>query len=454
LYGVDDESMTLFPINTDNGTVNTAEDVPITGMPSPGGNDFGLTFGCDASLYATSVSSKSLYRINVNGTATLVGNMGQNISALAAWGNPVKLYGLSNGLFGDGSADTRSLYSINPANGAATLIGALGAGAGSYNEAGLAFDSAGQLWAITDRRSVPGGPFGSQVLRIDSATGVATLASTTTETGHESLSITVPGGCSTGNGQKAEFIVQKRFVDGNDIAPATLTLSCNTGLPLKQSKSVFPNDGVFGPFEVNFIVESFADGQLSCSVTEEPLPGYTPSYSCLGGSTCAAAQSAESCAFSGVTIGSENLCQVQNYPNPVQIVINKQWLFEAQELAIVDSAEIGLECSNAWDGDGEDGPKYMTWSWEIKGNASVTATVYPDYAGNTACRVTETVRESAIETQNDCANWGTVNIGQGSKTCTLINTVFLEGIPTLNSYGKLVFILLVLVGGIMATRRW
>jgi hypothetical protein len=64
------------------------------------------------------------------------------------------------------------------------------------------------------------------------------------------------------------------------------------------------------------------------------------------------------------------------------------------------------------------------------------------------------VRESAIETQNDCANWGTVNIGQGSKTCTLINTVFLEGIPTLNSYGKLVFILLVLVGGIMATRRW
>jgi hypothetical protein len=289
--------------------------------------------------------------------------MGQNISALAAWGNPVTLYGLSNGLFGDGSPDSRSLYSINPANGAAVLIGALGAGAAAYNEAGMAFDSTGQLWAMTDRRSAPGGPFGSQVLRINTANGQATLASTTTETGYESLSITVPGGCSTGgNGQKAEFVVQKRFVDGNNITPSTLTLSCNTGLPLTQSIAVVPNSGVFGPYEVNFIVESFADGQLSCAVTEEPLAGYTPTYNCLGASTCAAAQSAESCAFSGVTIGSENLCQVQNYPDPVVVTINKQWLYEAEELAIPDTAHIKLECLNAWDGDGEDGPKYMTWN--------------------------------------------------------------------------------------------
>ena len=457
LYGVDDDSMTLFPINTDNGVVNSQQQFNLTGMPLGGGNDFGLTFACDGTLYTTSVSTDSLYRVNLDGTTTLLGNMGQNISALAAWGNPVQLYGLSNGLKGDPQvADTRTLYSINPLNGATAPVGALGAAAASYTEAGLAFDSAGQLWAITDRRIVPenAAGFGSQVLRVDTVTGAATLVSTTAEKGFESLAVTVPGGCGTGNGQKAEFVVQKRFADGNDISPVTLSLSCNTGLPLKQSITVLPNAGVFGPYEVNFIVESFDDTQLSCTVTEEPLAGYTSSYSCLGASACQAAQSSESCTFSGVTIGSENLCQVQNYPNPVAITINKQWLFEAEELALIDRAEITLQCNNAWDGNGEGSPKSMSWSWDIEGNTQLNAEVYPDFAGTTACRVTESTLESAVESSNDCAQWSTINIGQGGKTCNVINTVFLEGIPTLGYYGKLLFALLLLVTGVAATRRW
>ncbi|MGH8033610.1 MAG: hypothetical protein ACREO9_00180 [Lysobacterales bacterium] len=461
LYGVDDDSLTLFPINTDNGTVNSAKDVQITGMQAGGKNDFGLAFGCDGTLYTTSVTEKTLYRVSLDGTATRVGNLGslnQNISALAAWGNPVKLYGLSNGLKGDPQVpDTRSLYSIDTVTGVTTLIGSgLGAGAASYAEAGMAFDSSGQLWAITDRRVVPEGiDFGSQVLKVNTTTGVATLASTTTETGFESLSVTVPGGCNTtGNGKKAEFVVQKRFVDGNDISPITLNLSCNTGLPLKQSIAVVPNDGVFGPDEVTFIVESFSDGALDCTVTEDPVAGYTTRYSCLGESACQAAQGATSCAFTGVTIGSENLCEVQNYPSPVQIMITKQWLFEAEAVAISDTAEIALECHNAREDNGEGGTNTLTWNWQIKGNTTLNASVYPDYAGSTFCRVTEKILASAVETVNDCANWSSISIGQGSKTCTLINTVFFEGIPVLNSYGKLLFALLLLVSGVIATRRW
>jgi hypothetical protein len=454
LYGVDDDSMKLFPINTDNGAVIDSQEVSITGMGPAGGNDFGLTFACDGSLYATSVSQKSLYRLNLDGTTSLVGNMGQNISALAAYGNPVQLYGLSNGLLANGNPDTRSLYRINTSTGAATLVGgALGGAAGSYHEAGLAFDNDGQLWAITDRRAVPGGPFGSQILSIDKITGTATLKSTTSETGFESLAVTVPRGCEVGNGQTAQFTVQKRFVDSNNITPVTLNLSCNTGLPLNQSITVQPNDGLFNQYEVNFIVESFNDGQMSCTVTESAVNGYTPTYTCLGESPCGEAQSSSSCVFNGVTIGSENLCQVQNYPNPVNFTVIKEWLFAAEELGESDISDIELECANVFGGDGQSKGNSMYWNWAIDGNSSLTAVVYPDFAGTTACRASESSVFSGVEANNGCADWIPVLVGDSAKSCTIINTVFLEGIPTLSDLGKLLFALLMLGSGVIAIRR-
>jgi hypothetical protein len=453
LYGVDDASMTLFPINTDNGIVIRQQEYNISGLPSGGGNDFGLTFACDGNLYATSVGTHSLYRVNLDGTTNLIGNVGHNISALAAYGNPVQLYGLGNGLKADQTVDSRTLYEIDIQTGLATPRGQLGAAAASYTEAGLAFDNGGQLWAITDRRAVPEGSFGSQILRINTTNGNATLVSTTTETGFESLAITVPRGCSAPSGEAAEFKVQKRFVDGNDITPVTLNISCTTGLPLIQSQTVIPQPGVYNDWEINFIVESFADGEMSCTITETPVDGYTGSYTCLGESNCAAAQSPDSCVFTEIASGSENLCQVQNYPDPVPFTINKQWIYEVEEIGLTDAAEIGLECVNPFDGDGEFIGNTMYWSWTIHGDQSLTAMVYPDYTGNTYCRASEAPFSSAIESDNGCPDWVPVGIGDAPKSCDIINTVFLEGIPTLSEYGMLLFALLMLATGAVAVRR-
>ena len=456
-YGVDDDSMTLFPINTDTGVVVNQQEVDISGLPFGGGNDFGLTFACDGNLYATSVSTRSLYRLGLDGTATRIGALGSlnaNISALAAFGNPVKLFGLGNGLTGAGAVDSRTLYEIDTLTGVATAKPQqLGAAAASYNQAGLAFDSSGTLWAITDRRAVPGGDFPGQILRIDTTTGVATFSAETTEKGFESLAITVPRGCSTSTEPTAQFVVQKRFIDGNDITPVTLKLSCNTGLPLNQSRTVLPNEGVFGQFEVNFIVQSFDDEQLSCTVSEENVAGYTPTYTCLGESDCLAAQSSESCSFSQIKIGSENLCQVQNYPDPVALTVHKEWLFETEVPDGSDATEIQLECQNAWDGDGDSSGDSMFWTWQVEGNTSRTAVVYPDFAGNTQCRATEHPAFSAVEADNGCADWIPLGIGDNSKSCTIINTVFLEGIPTLSDYGLFLFALLMLATGMVALRR-
>lgn len=456
LYGVDDESMKLFPINPDNGVVIHQQEVSLQGLPSGGTNDFGMTFACDKQLYVSSVATRSLYRVALDGTSTLVGApgaLGASISALAAFGSPVKLYGLSNGLSASAETNLRTLFSIDPQTGVASAIGQLGNAADAYNEAGLDFDSSGTLWALTDRRAVSGGPL-SQILTINTATGVATaVANSTPEVGFESLAVTVPRGCNTSGGGVANFTVQKRYVDGNDITPVTLKLSCNGGLILDQTKTVLPNEGLNGAFEVRFAVDGFVDGQLSCALSEDAPPGYAATYTCLGESECAAAQSTSSCTFNAVSGGSDNLCQVQNYPQPVTFTVNKQWLFEAEQIGIQDTAHIRLECTNAWDGDGQSHHGSMVWTWPVTGNGSKDVLVYPDFDGSTQCRATEKFIISAVESDEGCADWMPVLIGDGSVSCTIVNTVFLEGIPTLSDYGLLVFAVLMLASGLVTVRR-
>ena len=198
LWGIDDQSLTLFPIDTVSGSISFQEEVALTGIPSGGGNDFGMTFSCDSSLFITSVVTQTLYQVDLDGSSVVIGALGANISAIAAIGNPTKLYGLGNGQFENGTTDSPDLYSIDVNTGAATLIGPLGNAAGEYNQGGLAFDSDGNLWAITDRRIINNtiADLPSQILRIDVDTGTAGLVSSTSEVGFESLAIGPPSACN------------------------------------------------------------------------------------------------------------------------------------------------------------------------------------------------------------------------------------------------------------------
>ncbi len=463
LYGMDDESLKLFPLNVDNGQVISNQEVSLSGLAGAGGNDFGMTFACDGNLYATSALTNSLYRVSLNGSTTQIGANGSlttSIYGLAAYGaNPVRLYGLSRGGVDNngntsGPVNSSSLYSIDPTTGVATEIGPLGGPATPFREAGLAFDNSGQLWAITDRTGIISGTLPNQILRINTTTGAAEVVSTTSEFGFESLAITVPRGCSTGGGgDSATFTVQSRFVDNNNQTPVTLRLSCNTGLILDQTKTVQPNDGLFGAFEVSFVVSELGGTPLNCTVTQDHPFGYTPSYTCLGESDCAAAQSAESCSFTNVAPGTDNLCQVQSYPNVVPFTVIKEWLFEAEEIAETEYANIVLECENVFEGDGVANSNLMTWNWNVEGNAERTANIRPDFRGITYCRATESNTFSAVEAVNGCEAWLPVRIGDSSVSCTITNNVFLEGIPTLGDYGRMLLVLLLLGVGLVAVRR-
>jgi hypothetical protein len=54
---------------------------------------------------------------------------------------------------------------------------------------------------------------------------------------------------------------------------------------------------------------------------------------------------------------------------------------------------------------------------------------------------------------SDCEDWMPVGLGDGSLTCTVTNTVFFEGIPTLSPLGLLLAALLLAGPGLLAARR-
>jgi len=472
LYGIDDNSLKMFPIDPDTGLIDQNNIFSIdTDDLSEGSNDFGMTFDCDANLYVTSVVENSLYLLDLNADpidTDPIGNLIEkvdgdedkiiNISALAAYGNPTRLYGLGNGTKESGEIkDSPNLYEIDINNGSASEIGPLGTNVLDYTEAGLSFDSSGQLWAITDRTGLlDSGP--SQVMRINTSTGAASDIRETKEVGFESLAVAVPAGCAPlGTGEHAAFIVQKRFEDNNDVTPVELKIKCNTGLPLEQSLTVLPNEGAFGQFEVRFIVESFTDGALDCEVWEETPPGYSSEYDCQSGSesNCSTSEGSGPCSFSGVSIGQEDLCLIQNRVDPVEIVVTKEWLYSREELVVDDKATIELFCSGVFGGDGatlDNGLMY--WSWLFDGSqASQMAMVYPDYAGATNCWTEEDFRTSAVESESTCSPPVSIGLGDPARNCIVTNTVFFEGIPTLSQYGLILFSALMLLSGLIAVRR-
>ena len=455
LYAADDDTLTFFPLNPDNALVDVANEETIDGLPTGGANDFGMTFACDGNLYLTSIAKASLYRMDLEGNLTVVGAAeGKlspiNISAIAAYGDPVRLYGLGSGADQDGVTETPNLYELDLATGVANLVGPLGGAAGPYLQGGLAFDDAGQLWAITE-----GALFGwpSQIMKISTDTGTASDVKTLSETGFESLAITVPRGCEgAGGGDVATFTVQKQYLDGNDETPVTLNISCDTGLPLEQSTTVIPNPGPFGEFEVNFTVSSFEDGTLDCDVWESAPTSYTPSYECFSTGACSADQSG--CRFTSVSADQENLCTIRNYPDPVLIEVAKDWADSRMGLEIEHHASVELFCRDAYDGDGEWVGGDMRWNWEFDDDTPTqTATVYPRFDGSTKCRTIETVSSSAVESFGTCEGWTPVALGAGTVACTLTNTIFFEGIPTLNPLGLAIAAMVLLLTGLFAARR-
>lgn len=178
LFGVDDDSKTLVRVSMVTGVASAIGGTTSNlGLPLGTSLDFGMAFACDNEAYVVSDVEQSLFTANTTtGALTRVGAAGSlsaPITDIAIQGYDA--YGIGVGLDSDGNTAAPNLYRVDLVRGTSTLIGPLGPDAGPYNNAGLSFDKQGQLWAITDRRQVGGQDMASQILKIDTATGEASL---------------------------------------------------------------------------------------------------------------------------------------------------------------------------------------------------------------------------------------------------------------------------------------
>jgi hypothetical protein len=127
------------------------------GRPLNQNLDFGMTFNCEGQAFVVSDVEQSLYSANTEtGRLTRIGELGSlgaPITDIAIWGD--QAVGIGVGSPGaNGAPAAPNLYSVDLEAATAELIGPLGGQAANYNNAGLSFDAAGVLWAITDRRAV------------------------------------------------------------------------------------------------------------------------------------------------------------------------------------------------------------------------------------------------------------------------------------------------------------
>ncbi len=227
LYGIDDATKTLLILDRMTGrTVPVDGREGNTGLPRTSAFDFGLTFDCSGTLYASSDTRRSLYKVNPNTGAAVVvgaeGALGAPITALAARGG--KLYGIGV----DGS---ENLYSISVTTGAATLIGPLGAGL-RFSDAGLDFDSNGTLWGVADSTGSSTTAEPSVIFRIDPATGAAERVATTLA-GVESLAIVAPVCTASGEPEPTPPAIPTLSPAG--LAILALLLAAFSGLVLRRS---------------------------------------------------------------------------------------------------------------------------------------------------------------------------------------------------------------------------
>jgi hypothetical protein len=248
---------------------------------------------------------------------------------------------------------------------------------------------------------------------------------------------------------RATFLVTKAYTDGNT-TPVDVTLTCNNGLPLVNTFTISPGN------PVDFVLTDFTSGLADCTVTETSVPdGYVPSYD------NGTAITGVSCEFTDITAAAFS-CAITNSAEPGTFTVNKVWEVNDENGGddVDRVAEITIICDAEIEGGyqhpqmpGSLPPLYDEWMLDgtIIGDGSLVATVDTSM-GPATCEAEETSEQSGVDSTDDC---GPREIGAGETSeCTITNTVFFEGIPSLNQYGLAIMALLMLGMGMVGFRRF
>jgi len=266
-----------------------------------------------------------------------------------------------------------------------------------------------------------------------------------------------------GEGFRTTFRVTKDFSDDNPLG-VVVTLNCNTGLPLTQQGVVHDPDAAGlepGDFTViEFVVNDFLPGTMNCELEEEIPAGYVPTYT--AGATTGIADaifSDEEACYYELIEGGQFTCDIFNDLQPVDVIVEKEWIDEHPEYQLPTIVEIGLECDAEIIGgfpcllfgnEGNGGGNYCAEQYIDPNNPGVFE-VYPHFSG-TECTATEELIDGVLTDESDCESM-IIFPGQGDG-CVIVNTRLFAGIPTLSQYGLILLALMMLGMGAVAYRRF
>ena len=229
------------------------------------------------------------------------------------------------------------------------------------------------------------------------------------------------------------FATSITYLNGDD-ATVTAMLSCNAGLPLQQSFDISPGA------PVNFTMTNlpFTTAGTECEITLDGLDAaYTATpASCMftADPLTFAADGMNTCAFEVDTGAPTTLLIATDFDGVDDPNIDTSFTTE-------------LTCSNVSPDSG--GPYGMaTVSFVDIEDASVSWYAEP---GETADCTVELMPESSAIQGDECTF--SFDTSDATAGCTVVGTVFFEGIPTLSQYGMALMILLMLGVGFVGMRR-
>jgi hypothetical protein len=190
---------------------------------------------------------------------------------------------------------------------------------------------------------------------------------------------------------------------------------------------------------------------MNCSIEESTMtPGYSATY--VGNGINGG------CSWEDIEDGFEGTCEVTNSPDAVEIVVTKNWVIEGDNNDVDLDYGLYAYCNNVFVEDDAMTEGAVSHNTQVgyAGSAGPSGgefvfTVRPGFPSS-SCYVNENVYDSAIEVSNGCRNL-VVSANEGT-ACTITNTVFFEGIPTLSQYGMAIMALLMLGVGFVGFRRF
>jgi len=231
-------------------------------------------------------------------------------------------------------------------------------------------------------------------------------------------------------GNLANFDLNLQFAP-QLLGEVEIELLCNSGEPRRQQIK----RSTTGHKRLN--LAGFNDREPVCQLRALLPSGYSVEYQSASEDRHRANE--HGCQFTAVSHGQTYVCLISITQNAVPLTVYKKWVGGTGQEPDV---EIRLACGDHAFAEPRFINRESPGGWEVSDIG----------VDGLSCDVVEKPGETFVADQSDCR--GLLVFPARGAECTMVNTKIVKRIEMLNRYGKAIMILVMLVAGLVAVRRY